>query len=107
MQEVYSDIFGKEYAEKVALKDDGKSILVCNFRVWLTPTEYAIVALLTERGDWLTKDEISALISTDKVISSSSIAVHVANLNKKASRISGRRIVEGNREAKYRISPNA
>ena len=106
MQKRILETIGEEYIPKVEIKDDGKSILVCNMRVCLTPTECAIVAFLIERGDWVSKEELSDSISNERDITPSSIAVHISNLNRKVSLVSGRKLVEGNRDAKYRIFPN-
>ncbi len=99
---IFRESFGDSYREKVALKNDGKSILVCNYRIELTQSEYALVSLLINKKEWTAREEIANNVG----ISSSSIPVHVANINKKARSVSGRKLLEGNRSGEYRISDN-
>ena len=94
--------YGESYHEKIALRNDGKSILLCNYRIELTPSEYALVSLLLNKSGWTDRAEILQKVE----IKPSSIPVHIANINKKAYSVSGRKLLEGNRSGEYRVSDN-
>ena len=97
---IFREIFGQSFAEKLCLQNDGKCILLCNYRVELTQSEYSIVSYLASRSDWAERAELSLVTG----IKESSIPVHIANINKKASLVSGRKLIEGKRSGEYRIS---
>ena len=97
---ILKETFGDSYTEKISVLNDGKGILVCNYRVELTSAEHAVISILTEKADWIQRAEISR--STG--VRESSIPVHVANINKKVSAVTGRKVLEGNRSGEYRIS---
>ncbi len=99
---IFKEIYGNSYREKISVKNDGKSILLCNYRIELTPSEYALVALLLNKKDWVDRAEISRELT----IKESSIPVHVANTNKKAEFVSGRKLLVGSRNGEYRIAEN-
>ena len=107
MNEISTFTFGTEYAEPVSVINDGASILVRNYRVRLTAYEHMIVALLIRSGNWVLKSDIAAEMSCEKAVNPSVISVHVANINKKVSAVTGRKLIEGNRESEYRIIPGA
>ena len=96
----HNEIFGASYCERIATGHDGKSILLCNYRVELTPSEYALVELLQNEQDWQSRCYISQRLGMRE----SSIPVHVANINRKAGVVSGRKLLLGNRDGEYRIS---
>ena len=97
---IQKEIFGQGFEEKIILQNDGKGILLCNYRVEVTQSEYSIISLLLETADWTERAKISLLTGGKE----SSIPVHVANINKKASLASGRCLIEGKRSGEYRIS---
>ena len=97
---IFKEIFGESYRQKISPLSDGKSILLCNYRIELTAGEYSIVSFLSIKSNWIPRTEISVCTS----IKESSIPVHIANINKKASSITGRKLLEGNRSGEYRIS---
>ena len=99
---IFRESFGDSYREKIALRNDGKSILVCNYRIGLTQGEYALVAFLVNKKEWTSPKDITS----ETGINLSSIPVHVANINKKARSVSGRKLLEGNRSGDYRLSEN-
>ncbi len=85
---------------KLALEDDGRSALVLGYRIDLTEKEYEMLKALLSAGCAIRRSELAQMID----ISTGSVPVHVANINKKALPITGRKLIEGNRHAEYRIA---
>ncbi len=85
---------------KLRLNDDGRSALVLGYRVELTAAEYEILRILSSSEAAIHKSDICRQVE----IKENGLAVHIANINKKARPITGRRLIEGNRKAEYRIS---
>ena len=107
MSVFYTEIFGEDYAEVLSVRKNGTDILVRNYRISLTAFEHAIVSLLADKCEWVSKEQIAALLCNGKPIRSSSIPTHVSNINKKVSMMIGRKLIEGNRSGEYRVSHNA
>lgn len=87
---------------KLALAQDGNDVLVLGYRVELTDGEREIVKTLLEAARPMHKSELSHLAK----IAENSLAVHIANINKKALPITGRKLLVGNRQGEYKVSDN-
>ena len=87
---------------KLALTDDGKSALILGYKVELTDKEYGILKALLDAECAIRRSELARAVD----VATSSIPVHVANINKKALPITGRKLIEGNRHAEYKIIDN-
>lgn len=93
-------IYGEEYLKSLLPAGDGNGILLCNYRMDLTPREYAILSLLLEREMPTGRRELADSLG----VKETSIPVHVSNINKKARAVTGRRLILGNRNGEYVIS---
>lgn len=87
---------------KLALAQDGNDVLVLGYRLGLTDSEREIVKILLEASRPMYKSKLSMLVD----IAENSLAVHIANINKKALPITGRKLLVGNRQGEYMVSDN-
>ena len=97
---ITKETLGESDLDKIAFINDGKSILLCNYRLELTKREYELVLFLANEKGWTTREKIICNTGVRR----SSIPVHVANANKKAYSVSGRKLLEGNRSGEYRVA---
>ncbi len=85
---------------KIEPSDDGKSALLLGYRLRLTVTEHKLLSLLCAEKAPIHKNDIAKKSGA----ASSSIAVHIASINKKAYPITKRRLIIGERNGEYRIN---
>ncbi len=85
---------------RLLLNKDGKSALVLGYKIQLTASEYLILDVLNKCEAYVSKSELESKYG----LTYSSIAVHIANINRKAHPITGRSLIEGNGHGEYRIS---
>ena len=97
--EVYETFHVMDH-NKLALMENGRGVFVLGYRLELTERECDIVRILIERNSPISKSDIAHMSESAE----SSIAVHVANINKKAFGITGRKLIVGNRRGEYKIS---
>ena len=88
--------------EKILLAEDSGSVFILGYRVELTDKECEIIKILLDSKRVMHKREIAMLAE----IAESSVAVHIANINKKALPITGRKLLVGNRRGEYAFSEN-
>ena len=86
--------------EKIAFTDDGEHMLILGYRVDFTDKEIELVKILHGSKKSISKTELAERAD----ISDTALAVHIANINKKALPITGRKLIEGNRRGYYKIS---
>ena len=84
---------------KLTVLDDGKRALILGYGIDLTDTEYKILKALINAESAIRRSELA----TAAEVAASAISVHIANINKKALPITGRKLIEGNRHAEYKI----
>ena len=90
-----------EYKHFIIDEQTGKAYLL-GYHLELTKNEYGILCLLCRRCDGVTVDEI-VCINPEREIARGSVKVHICNINKKAYRISKRKLIlfDG---GKYRLN---
>ena len=88
--------------DKILLDEENSSAVILGYRVELTDKEYEIIKILLDSRCMVRKREIAELAE----IAESSVAVHIANINKKALPITGRKLLVGNRRGEYAIAEN-
>ena len=85
---------------RLQLNDDGKSALILGYRIVLTAAEFAILDTLMKGGEQVLKSDLE----TKCGISNSSIPVHISHINKKAFKITNRRLIVKEPNGVYHIS---
>ena len=88
--------------ERIAQSEDGNNILILGYKIDLTDKETELLNILHESKKSVSKNALAERVG----IARSAVSVHIANINKKALPITGRRLVEGNRRGYYKISDN-
>ena len=87
-------------AFRLSLGKDGRSALVLGYKIDLTESEYLIIDSLLRIGKPMSK----ASFEEECGVAASSVPVHIANINKKAYPITGRRLIEYNKAEGYTMS---
>lgn len=93
----------KEKESQYHLVFNEGEILYCGKLLCLTKTELRILRMLLLCEGWQTKDKIARYCTNDPVSDENSIPVHICNINKKATSVSGRILVEKRRYCGYRL----
>ena len=88
--------------DKIVLSEERSCAFILGYKVELTDKEYEIIKILLDSKCVIHKREIAELVE----IAESSVAVHIANINKKALPITGRKLLFGNRRGEYAFSEN-
>ncbi|MBR3879474.1 MAG: hypothetical protein IKJ24_05045 [Clostridia bacterium] len=88
--------------DKIVLCEDKRSVLIIGYKTELTEKEYEIVRILIDSKRMMHKREIAKLAE----IADSAVAVHIANINKKALPITSRKLLVGNRRGEYSLAEN-
>ncbi len=89
--------------ELFCMLDDGRSALLLGYELELTKSEYIILSAIAHTEEPLSRERILELCFKGRSLKPVNVGVHVYNINKKASDISGRKLVVGDRRHGYRI----
>ena len=82
--------------------DNGYAVLL-GYVMRLTKAEFAILKYINEHDGYVSAQEIVENVTAGRALTVGSVAVHVCNVNKKASNICGRPIIKVRRFKGYCI----
>ncbi len=85
---------------KIRMMRDGSRALILGYEIHLTASEYTILHALSKSDLPISRKSFAENYG----LTYSSIPVHVANINKKAFPITGRKLILGNKCYDYQIS---
>lgn len=85
---------------KIKMHRDGKSALVLGYKIELTKSERTILSALINAEGTISRADFESKYG----LTYSSIPVHVSNINKKASPITNRKLIDGCGREEYKIS---
>ncbi len=94
----------KDNKDLFYLYGDGKTAFLLGYKLVLTNTEYLILSVVSSSESPISRSEIENACFENLGTGRTTVAVHISNINKKARRISGRRLVVTDKKGDYMIS---
>lgn len=89
--------------EKFYIDNEHGYAVLLGYIMDLTKSEFVILKYISEHDGYVSSQEISEKVAAGRVMTVGSVAVHVCNVNKKATKICGKNLISFQRFKGYCI----